>query len=435
MQLSLEQVREMAPDEKSVIAANKIVSLNHWNSPGLSDVAIWGKCAGGRYQVRVDLQNLGSHCNCPSRKFPCKHVLALLMLFTSTPDAFEITDSPEWVADWIQKRRQREQQKSAGKVQPSKPVDPEAQAKRIRERESRIAEGLQHLIVWMDDLIRNGVAGLEAQPFHFWDTQARRLVDAQAKGLASRIYRLAEIPNSSRDWPERLTNELGRTRLLVHAYLNQGELSPSLQADVRQLIGWTVSQADLQASGTEIEDDWFIFGQRVEDEDRFTTQRSWAVGRKTQQEALFLQFAPGKQGFSESIVPGTCISGKLVFYPATVLQRAKISERSEEQHVSAMDLFYLDSIEDFLDSYADRLGRNPWLASCSCLLKEVSIAQHKGDWYLRDKHGYGVPFKSLETYRILAMTGGQPVHVMGEWNGNFFSPWSLLVNQQFRICS
>ena len=48
--------------------------------------------------------------------------------------------------------------------------------------------GLQQLSIWMDDLIRGGIGGLE-DPYSFWDEQARRLW-AQAKGLAGRIRNL-----------------------------------------------------------------------------------------------------------------------------------------------------------------------------------------------------------------------------------------------------
>ncbi len=49
-----------------------------------------GLCQGsGRqpYQARVDLAEPAFKCSCPSRKFPCKHGLALLLLFAKTDTA------------------------------------------------------------------------------------------------------------------------------------------------------------------------------------------------------------------------------------------------------------------------------------------------------------------------------------------------------------
>ncbi len=436
MQLSLEYVREMAPDENSVVAAQKLVSPRLWESPGLSETALWGTCRGGRnFQVRVDLQNMGYSCNCPSRKFPCKHVLALLMLLATTPDALEVSEPPQWVREWIEKRRQRELAKAEKDQQPAKPVDAAAQAKRIDERELKVAEGLKQLSVWMDDLIRGGIAGLETKPFTFWDDQARRLVDSQAKGLATRIRNLAEIPKSSRDWPQRMMDELGQTRLLVHAYQRSETLSSELKADVRQLIGWTVSQAELTETGEVVEDDWFIFGQQIKDEERFRTQRSWTIGRKTQREALLLQFAPGVQGFPESIVPGTIQSGKLLFYPGTVRQRAKYQERTGETTCSFEDFTFGDSISDFLNQYAERLAQNPWLPTCSCLLSDVTMATEHGQWFIRDQEGNALPLRMQDHYRLLSATGGHSFQIMGEWNGDVLMPLSFLFKGQFQVCS
>lgn len=426
----------MAPDEKSVVAAQKLVSPRLWESPGLSESALWGTCGGGRnYQVRIDLANMGYSCNCPSRKFPCKHVLALMMLLATTPDAIAITESPQWVREWINKRRQREQAKADKEQQPAKPIDAAAQAKRVDERELKVAEGLKQLSVWMDDLIRGGIACLETKPFTFWDDQARRLVDSQAKGLATRIRNLAEIPQSSRDWPQRMMDELGRTRLLMHAYERSDNLSPDLKADVRQLIGWTVSQAELVESGEVVEDDWFIFGQQIKEEDRFRTQRSWAIGRTTQREALLLQFAPGVQGFPESIVPGTIQPGKLIFYPGTVQQRAKFQERTGENDSTFKDYIGGNSVTTFLGEYAERLAQNPWLPTCSCLLSDVTIATEHGAWFVRDSEGNALPLRMQDHYRLLSATGGHSFQLMGEWNGDVFAPMSFLFEGQFQVCS
>lgn len=434
MQLSEDQIRELAPDQKSVLAAQAISNHRFWNNPGLNESALWGGYGTGRgYDVRIDLANLGSSCNCPSRKSPCKHVLALLMLFASTPAAFQVTESPEAVDSWIQKRRLREQ-KSQQVSETKKPVDSVAQQKRMQEREAKIDEGLQQFSVWLDDLILNGIAELELRPFSYWDTQARRLVDAQAKGLASRVRRLAEIPRTSKDWPPRMLDELGRTRLLVHAAQRINSLSPELQSEVRQLIGWNLTQEALLESGELVADDWLIFGQQVEEEERFRTQRSWGIGLLSAREALFLQFAPGQQGFSEQILPGTVSSGTVRFYPGTTRQRAKFEGERKISEVRIDDLPALALISDFFELYATKLALSPWLAGCACLLKNVSLTRLHEQWYVRDIAGNGIPLTNREPFQMLAETGGKPFQMMGEWNGNALTPLSYLIGSEFQVC-
>src|SRR5688500_20363143 len=53
----------------------------------------------------ADLRDMGNKCTCPSRKFPCKHVLGLLWLNAEAIVPFPPADTPEWVSDWLGRRR------------------------------------------------------------------------------------------------------------------------------------------------------------------------------------------------------------------------------------------------------------------------------------------------------------------------------------------
>ncbi|MBW1881427.1 MAG: SWIM zinc finger family protein, partial [Deltaproteobacteria bacterium] len=86
------------------------------------------------------------------------------------------------------------------------------------DRRQRMAVGVQALDRWMDDLVRGGLASLETAGSAPWSRQARRLVDAQAPGLARWVGSLAAVPGSGPDWPEVLLGELGRIALLTEAF-------------------------------------------------------------------------------------------------------------------------------------------------------------------------------------------------------------------------
>lgn len=78
-----EQVEGAAPDSSSIAAARKLARPGPWSDTGSSETLLWGKCQGsGRtpYQVSVDLTGPAFRCSCPSRKFPCKHALALMLI-------------------------------------------------------------------------------------------------------------------------------------------------------------------------------------------------------------------------------------------------------------------------------------------------------------------------------------------------------------------
>src|SRR5918997_1534605 len=78
------RVTALAPDDSSVSAARSLLNPARWSETGSTDILVWGRCQGsGRtpYQVSVDLAGPAFRCSCPSRKLPCKHALALLLLW------------------------------------------------------------------------------------------------------------------------------------------------------------------------------------------------------------------------------------------------------------------------------------------------------------------------------------------------------------------
>ncbi len=222
--ITTEQVLALAPDASSAQAGRKLASPQHWQALGQSAQALWGECRGSAlYQVRVDLSSLSVKCSCPSRKFPCKHGVALLLMAVTTPDTLPASEPPEWVASWLAKRAAAAAAKESVASAPAKAPrsaptsDTTAAAKRVARRERLVAEGIDMLDLWLNDLMRAGLGRLEAQPASFWRDQAARLVDAQAPGLASRVRAMAGVVGAAGPWPQRLLDMLGQTALLTQA--------------------------------------------------------------------------------------------------------------------------------------------------------------------------------------------------------------------------
>ncbi|MCU0321926.1 MAG: SWIM zinc finger family protein, partial [Chitinophagaceae bacterium] len=138
MQLTEDQIFALAPDEASKKAGKDLSTPTKWVSKGINEQAIWGECQGSGskpYQTQVDIGTLTFKCSCPSRKFPCKHGLGLLLFHAKNNSSFTDTTPPQWVADWLAKRTERAEKKAEQK---DKPVDEAAQAKRLQAREQLI---------------------------------------------------------------------------------------------------------------------------------------------------------------------------------------------------------------------------------------------------------------------------------------------------------
>lgn len=428
--LSPDQVIALAPDDRSAKAGRTQAVPGKWSDLGADGVAVWGLCKGSGkkpYQAQVDLREIAFRCSCPSRKFPCKHVLGLLLLYTEQSERFTSQAQPQWVCEWLNSRDQRTEKKVENKNSKKKPVNAKAAARRLAAREARVDAGVADLRTWLTDLVRQGLVSAREQPSTFWFETAARLVDAQAPGLARRVTELQSALGSEQDQHESALLQLARLHLLVEGYTRHTEMAEPLRADLRSQAGWTTSQADLLKE-TGLRDKWEVYGERIEEESgspRLTTQRIWLRGRSSGRWAFILHFARPGQPLDVRLPPGTELEAELVFFPSALPQRALVKElysqpRSLETFGNAITFPQLG------DDFADALAQNPWLERMPATLGAVWPSHQNGSWHLRAASGCTLPLSPRfhTGWALLALSGGHPLDCFGEWDGFHFYPLS-----------
>lgn len=433
--LTAEQVLALAPDSSSAKAGKGLATARKWSALGRNEQALWGECQGSGsspYKTQIDLSEPAFRCSCPSRKFPCKHGLGLLLLLVDSPTLFPTLDPPPWVAEWLSSRAQKVERQAKKAERVGQVSDEAAQAKRAAERTKRVAAGLRDLELWLRDLMRGGLASVQGKPYTFWDAPAARLVDAQAPGLARMVRELASIPVSGEGWQERLLAALSSIHLIIEGFKRIDALPPPVQADLRTAVGWTLREDDLRGEEGQ-RDRWLILGQRVEGDDKLRVQRTWLCGATNAQSALILDFAALNQPLDKSLLPGATIEAELVFYPSNFPQRAFVKTRSgaPETQGSPTGFAHLHAATG---AYAEALARSPWIEQFPLVLEEALIvADSANGWLLRDATGHSLPIARRfgRTLHLLALTGGHPTTLFGEWNGNEFLPLSVWVGMTF----
>lgn len=435
MNWTVEQVIALSPDDKSTKNGKSLANASKWQILCTNNQAIWGECRGSGkkpYRTQIDLSEPAFRCSCPSRKFPCKHSLALFLLLANQVDLFTTADPPDWVQEWLEKRSKTASRKQAKAAT----ADPEAQAKRIAQRETKILAGLADLDRWLQDLMRQGLATAQTQPYSFWEKAAARMVDAQAPGLARRLRAMASIPHTGGNWPSRLLAELGKLYLLMQGYQRLATLPEAVQAELRSQIGWTQKQEDLLTSPSPlvVKDTWSVLGKRITPEENLNVQRVWLWGITHQRPALILSFGYQNQPLDTSLIPGTQISAELVFYSGLYPLRALVKERKP-----GVDLIPptggLVNIAEAIAHYGAAMATNPWLEQFPLLLAEVIPNFRDQQWQIADTHGHQLPLRAgFDAWSLLALSGGHPVMVFGEWNGHSLLPLSLWSDNRFVPC-
>lgn len=438
IQLTTEQINQLAPDNSSASAGKKLANAKHWKNLGQDDAALWGECQGSAlYQVKVELTTLSLQCSCPSRKQPCKHGLGLLMLASNSPKSVPASEQPEWVTTWLNRKAAASQRKETRKA---KVVDPTAepsaaQKKTLEKRQAQILQGLDRLDLWLNDLVRNGLSSLETQPAKFWESQAAQMVNAQASGLATRLRRMADIPNSGANWPEQLLVHLGQLALLTHAYRGIERLDPALQEDVRLLVGWSLREEEVEARGEKVNDTWLILGQVEEEAPHGKGQRSWLLGTTSGRTALVEQFAPKGSPFPQLLPVGASWQADLCYWPGMAPQRAFVAKVHNQQGSFDKPFATVETLENFMEQIASILAQQPWRECFLCLVHNVIPHYSKADtlWYIRDSNEQVLPLKSGPHWKMLTISGGQPVDFVGEWNGETLLPFGIFSEGAYHL--
>src|SRR5512134_1283819 len=212
-----EQILALAPDAAVAKDGKSLAASRKWTALACDADAVWGEIKGSGktpYQAQIDLTGPAFKCSCPSRKRPCKHALALFLLFDAQPEAFTRSPQPEWVKSYLEGRAKRAEKSKEKRAV----ADTAAQADRAAERQAKVTAGLADLELWLRDLVRQGLAKLPEQPPKFWQTQAARMIDAQAPGLARLVSEMSSLPASGEGWQERMLERMSRLYLLVESF-------------------------------------------------------------------------------------------------------------------------------------------------------------------------------------------------------------------------
>jgi hypothetical protein len=387
----LAKVEAAAPDQASLKAARALAKTSHWPVLGSERFIIWGECQGSGanpYQVVVDAADMGYRCSCPSRKFPCKHSLALMIIASVEARAIAPGTAPEWVSAWLGRRR-GSKNKTTGQVPPEQPVgrtavaqipsnqvgaqaggaaqvggggklsgggqativaqlgeaaqlggaaqvSVAAPAKRSGAAEAKLAEarastaaGLDELDDWIVDQLKLGLTQLMADPVAPCRRIAARLVDHKASTLASRLdefpSRLLALPPEQR--PHLAVRELGQLVLLARAW----RADPAAP-DLARAIGTAESRARLleNPAAQHLTSQWEVAGSRVlTRRDRLVSHATWLInlGQGTPFGLLQDYYPASQAGSVNSLPAGRQMHAEVVFYPGRWPLRAVIASQ------------------------------------------------------------------------------------------------------------
>ncbi len=445
MNLNQQQILALAPDDASAKAGTQLSNPNNWVLKCAHALALWGECQGSGktpYKTSIDLTNIAFKCSCPSRKFPCKHGIGLLLMFGAKPAAFNVVQNlPTEVEEWITKRA------TVGATlvvaQEKKTIDETAQQKRIEARQKKIIDGIEELQTWLKDVVRTGIMNVPQDPYKFASNIIARMNDAQATGLAYQLKKIAKINFYAEGWQKELTKILSKTYVLSEAYRRDvacnvsselSNVSLDLQReDLNTLIGWTKNK-EIVLQSDSVHDFWAVLSKTTEEEDNLTTESIWLRGERTERFAQILNFYGYGQRSENLISVGTTLDAELVYYPSAFPQRALIkTQQYKNQNVD--EVHGVSSIEAIKNSFAEIISTSPFIERVPFILNYFRILFENKQWFLVDSDAKSLRILNSETecWLLLSITRGAlftsfslyenaAIHIQSLWFNHIFHP-------------
>lgn len=402
MAIDLGRIEALATDQASLKAAAGLAKPGKWSGVGGSadGALIWGECAGSGanpYRVMADLRDLGNKCTCPSRKFPCKHVIALLWLNAEEVVTFPPGDIPAWVGDWLGRRRGNsaapagaaapptsdapKDLHAAQQAEPEAPEDPKAAArreasaaKRSEDTERAILDGLDALEQWIGDQLRMGLSAFIDDATARCRRIAARLVDGKAAALAGRIDELPArlLGHPAGDRPRATVVELGKLVLLARAF----RAAPR-DADIRRAVASSETRETVLASSDTVRVTglWEVLAVQVQTRrDGLVSQTTWLLnlGPEGPRFAMLLDYFPASAGRRTSVfTPGERFTGEVAFFPGRNPLRGLLLQRAAD---GSDTQGWPEAAPDLAEALTAPLLAEPWVLDIPVLLPRGRVA-------------------------------------------------------------
>lgn len=374
----------------------------------------------------MNLEKHTLYCSCSFRPQPCMHVLAFNQLFQQSEGAgFSTVEVlPDWVTELLS---------GMGGQLRLPPADPGiARERRRLDRLERAADGFDDLESWLLDTMRRGLATTVSEDPQWAENIAARMADASLTGLSRTLRLLGSIPSAQPDWADKTLGGLADIYLALRAFRQREHLPEPLLADLQNWIGLTTKKEEVMQLGKQQHDLWRIMGQvETSVEDKLKVRRTWLLGTTSQHFALLLDYTFGGAPFTPGFPTGSLQQGTVAWYPSAWPLRALLLDDFQPVQKSE-NVTGLADFEAFAGAYAAALGEQPWLNLFPANLRDVRVFFKHEKLYALDKMGKILPLQATESliWRLLALAGGQPVHLFGEWDGTVLLPLTVVAERR-----
>ena len=441
MHFTTSQVESLAPKPTAYKAGEKLSNDQLWKTHGLSDRAMWGTIMGSGsrpYFAQIDLQELAYKCSCPSRQFPCKHALGLMLMYAKVGRE-DLQTEPEWVEDWVNKRRKSAEPKPEVELTEEEVEKRQvAKEKRVEDREALVDAGVQELELWLKDLLRAGLLELPNKPVRFFESMAARMIDAKASGLAGWVKALGKLDYGTQgNWYKESCAIIAKVNLIIQSWKNRAQLTEAWQDSIKNLIGWSQAPKELLSDDTAyaLKDYWLVLGQERITNEGITVQRTWLYGLKNGKAMLDLTFGTSFSPLENSFIPEKILKAEVAYFSAHLPQRGIVRMVAETLDALPERPIFLDDIIALQLKLKALTKTFPWINNEAFLLRDIRIIVEDQRFLMIDGNSHYMPiyksFDDIAFMRWILLTGNARVDISLVVKQDKILPLGVFMNDKY----
>lgn len=263
MNIDLNIIGQLAPNAEALKKGKELVQKGKYHDLHIDvdRTLIWGACAGSGkqpYYCSVDFFNPSipvARCNCPSRQFPCKHGLGIMLAyhdghtFTIAPIPKDILSKREKIT---QKAEQKEKVKENSDVAEPK-VKKAPKAATIIKKIQQQLSGIELAHKLLSQIIVNGIGTIEKSVLKTYQLQIKDLGNYYINGIQYAFTDLLlHINQGEASFNTEIVEKINFLSALLKratAYLNDKMSNPTqdlnTDSEIEEQIGTIWKSADL----------------------------------------------------------------------------------------------------------------------------------------------------------------------------------------------
>jgi hypothetical protein len=149
---------------------------------------------------------------------------------------------------------------------------------------------------------------------------------------------------------------------------------------------------------------------------------------------VIVDFARPGAAFSWDLWPGNVLGAEVARFPGSAPLRVLVADRRGDPAPAGPPPGW-DGLARLADARGQALAADPWLERWPVSVVDIVPDRRSGRWSVTDRDGCGVGLTVDDDTgsRLLALSAGRPVQLLGEWDEDGITPLGVWADDRMVV--